>query len=150
MVLKRAFDHWIKLAGAGRCTAASGSGSCECRRMRLMMLPQKWCMVDKACCSAADMLSIECSTGVEANHGGAAGAVVLVQTILDHVGFAGLDVDARRAVTPRAPCQVWRREDVAVAASRVHTGARGSRVVAGDVKHVLLRLRLWPGRVGRG
>jgi len=65
------------------------------------MLPQKWCMVDKACCSAADMPSIECSTGVEANHGGAAGAVVLVQTILDHVGFAGLDVDARRAVTPK-------------------------------------------------
>lgn len=91
------------------------------------------------------MPSIERSAGVVTNHGGAARAIVLVQTELDHVRFAGLDVDARRAMTPRAPREVWRREDVAVAASRVQTGAGGGRVIAGDVEHVLLWLGLWPG-----
>lgn len=54
----------------------------------------------------------EASSALEANHGGTSRAVVEVQAILDHVGLAGIDVDAGCSVATGTPGEVWRRIDV--------------------------------------
>lgn len=84
------------------------------------------------------------------DHGGAARAVVQVETVLDHVRFAGLDVDARCAVASGTPRDLGRRLDIVqVSAGRVGRTRRTARcdgVVACSVEDVLLlvRLRLRP------
>jgi hypothetical protein len=47
------------------------------------------------------------SAAVVSDHASTSRAVVLVETVLDHVGFAGRDVDAGRSVASGASGDFW-------------------------------------------
>ena len=61
-----------------------------------------WCCGDKSNCHFRWR-----SAAVVSDHASASRAVVLVETVLDHVGFAGRDVDAGRSVASGASGDFW-------------------------------------------
>lgn len=100
-------------------TIANGSGSWM---LMCCMVQQVGLRVEDQISQGAGRSAVE-----ESDHVGASRAVVLVETILDHVGLASPNVNAGSSVAPGAPRCLWRREYVVHAAVSGRIRAAGRR-----------------------